>query len=120
MSSVMAERGLLESIGGFDEGQPFFEEVDLFLRLSLASEVSVVTEALVRMRSHAQHYSADRIGVLCGRARRRGVAAVLCRERRRNYSDLARALAAARSFAPAWLRGMYSRLRHGPVSHRFG
>jgi len=69
MSSVMAERALLETIGGFDEAQPFFEDFDLFLRLSLASEVSVVTQALVRMRSHTQHYSADRIGMLSGRAR---------------------------------------------------
>jgi hypothetical protein len=105
MSSVMAERALLETIGGFDEAQPFFEDFDLFLRLSLASEVSVVTQALVRMRSHTQHYSADRIGMLSGRARllekmqaeaqRRGVTAVLRREQRRNYSDLARAFAAA-------------------------
>ena len=104
MSSVMAERALLQRIGGFDEALPFFEDRDLLMRLSLASDVSVVTEALVRMRSHAQHYSADRVGMRLGRARllekmqaeaqRRGLAVVLRREQRRNDADLARAFAA--------------------------
>lgn len=154
MSAVMAERVLLERIGGFDEAQPFFEDFDLFLRLSLRSEVSVVTQALVRMRSHSQHYSADRIGMLAGRARmlekmqpeadRLGVGAVLHREQEINYTDLARACAAAgrrpeavrllwrtrdvwrlkpwwrawgalvKSFAPSCLRTALRRLRHGP------
>jgi len=105
MSSVMAERALLELVGGFDEAQPFFEDFDLFLRLSLRSEVSVVTKPLVRMRSHTQHYSADRIGMLSGRARllgkmrpeaaRLGTDPILDREQQKNYADLARAYAAA-------------------------
>lgn len=103
MSGVMAERALLEQMGGFDEAQPFFEDFDLFLRLSLRSEVSVVTQPLVRMRSHTQHYSADRVGMLAGRARllekmqaeaeRLGVGAVLLCEQEGNYADLARAYA---------------------------
>jgi glycosyltransferase involved in cell wall biosynthesis len=128
MSSVMAERTLLEQIGGFDEAQPFFEDFDLFLRLSLASDVSVVTEPLVRMRSHTQHYSANRVGMLTGRARllekmqsqaqRRGVIAVLRREQRRNDADLARAFVGAgrrgaalaligRTMAGAWHEGFW-------------
>jgi len=128
MSSVMAERALLERLGGFDEDLPFFEDLDLMMRLSLASEVAVVREPLVRMRSHAQHYSADRIGMLSGRARllqkmqaeaqRHGVLAVLRREQRRNNSDLARAFAAAGQRRPAlallgaswrgaWYRGFW-------------
>lgn len=105
MSSVMAERALLEQVGFFDEEQPFFEDFDLFLRLSLRSDVSVVTQPLVRMRSHDQHYSAHRVKMLSGRARllrkmqpeaeRLGLGAVLHREEERNYADLARAYAAA-------------------------
>lgn len=103
MSAVMAEHTLLEQIGCFDESQPYFEEFDLFLRLSLHSEASVVTEPLVRIREHTQHYSANRAGVYEGRARlldkmqrfaeQRGIGAVVHRERNRNTADLARVLA---------------------------
>jgi glycosyltransferase involved in cell wall biosynthesis len=158
MSSVMAERALLEQLGGFDEALPYFEDFDLFLRLSLCSEVSVVTNPLVCMRSHAQHYSADRVGMLSGRARllakmapdaaRLGIAAILDREKAKNYADLARAcaaagrrreairflwqarklwhakpwrracIAAAMSFAPGRLRAVYRRLRYGGHYHQ--
>ncbi len=104
MSSVMAERTLVERVSGFDETQRFFEDFDFFLRLSLRSEVSVVTNPLVRMRSHAQHYSADRIGMLSGRARllekmrpeaaRLRIGGLLDREQEKNYTDLALACAA--------------------------
>lgn len=104
MSSVMAERALLEQLGGFDEAQPFFEDFDLFLRLSLQSDVSVVAQPLVRMRSHAEHYSADRIGMHEGRARllakmqtfaeQSGLGAVARREQISNSIDLTRAYAA--------------------------
>jgi glycosyltransferase involved in cell wall biosynthesis len=103
MSSVMAERALLEQVGGFDEAQPFFEDFDLFLRLSLHSDVSVVEQPLVRMRSHSEHYSADRIGMHEGRARllakmkpfadRSGLGKVARREQNSNSTDLARAYA---------------------------
>jgi GT2 family glycosyltransferase len=103
MSSVMAERALLEQMGGFDEAQPFFEEFDLFLRLSLQSEVSVVARPLVRIRSHTEHYSADRIGMHEGRARLlakmksfaelSGLGEVARREQNSNSTDLARAYA---------------------------
>ncbi|HUA87967.1 MAG TPA: glycosyltransferase [Steroidobacteraceae bacterium] len=105
MSAVMAERTLLQEVGLFDEALPYFEDFDLFLRLSLASEAGVVTRPLVRMRSHDHHYSANRIGMLEGRAallrkmqpeaERLGLAAVGRRERQGNLADLARAYAAA-------------------------
>ena len=115
MSAVMAERALLEELGGFDEGQHYFEDFDLFLRLSARSDVSVVIQPLVRMRSHAEHYSADRLGMYLGRARlldkmrplaeALGVGAILHRERHRNSADLARVHAAAgrRREALRWL-----------------
>jgi glycosyltransferase involved in cell wall biosynthesis len=130
MSSVMAERALLEQVGCFDEAQPFFEEFDLFLRLSLHSDVSVVTQPLVRIRSHAEHYSADRIGMREGRARlldkiqpfaeQLGLGAVARREQNRNNTDLARAYATGgrrrealrllwRARAGAWHEGSWWR-----------
>jgi glycosyltransferase involved in cell wall biosynthesis len=101
MSSVMAERTLLVEIGGFDEAQQYFEEFDLFLRLSLRSEVSVRTEPpVVGLRSHDRHYSANRIGVYESRAQlldkmrpfaeQLGLGNVVQQERRRNSADLAR------------------------------
>jgi glycosyltransferase involved in cell wall biosynthesis len=103
ISGVMAERALLEQVGCFDEAQPFFEDFDLFLRLSLHSEVSVATQPLVRMRSHTEHYSADRIGMREGQARllakmqpfaeQLGFGAVGRQEQNRNDANLARAYA---------------------------
>jgi hypothetical protein len=59
----------------------------------------------VRMRSHAEHYSADRIGMHEGRARllakmqifaqQSGLGEVARREQKRNSTDLARAYATA-------------------------
>jgi glycosyltransferase involved in cell wall biosynthesis len=105
MSGVLAERALLEEIGGFDERLPYFEDFDLFLRLSLRSEAGVVAEPLVRMRSHDLHYSSNRVGMLEGRAAllrkltpeaaRRGSGTVLRAEEDANYADLARAYAGA-------------------------
>jgi glycosyltransferase involved in cell wall biosynthesis len=115
MSSVMAERTLIDQVGRFDEAQPYFEDFDFFLRLSLRSEVCVVTQPLVRMRSHAEHYSADRVGMRAGRARllekmqpfaeRLGMNAVVRREQDRNNANLAQLHAAAgrRREALRWL-----------------
>jgi len=115
LSSVVAERALLQQVGCFDEGQQFFEDIDLFLRLSLHSDVSVVTQPLVRMRSHAQHYSADRMGMHEGRARlldkmqpfaeQLGMGAILRRQQDRNNADVARlhAVAGRRREALRWL-----------------
>jgi hypothetical protein len=66
---VLAERHLIEDVGGFDESQPYFEDYDLWLRLSLRSEVAAINEPLVLVRNHAEHYSADRVGVYHARFR---------------------------------------------------
>ncbi len=55
--AVVVERGLLETVGGFDEQQPLFEDYDLWLRLALKSDVHLIDEPLTRLRSHRQHYS---------------------------------------------------------------
>ncbi len=67
--SVMAERSLVAEVGGFDERQMYFEEYDLWLRLSRVSAVCAVDEPLVMVRNHAEHYSANRVGVYEARLR---------------------------------------------------
>jgi glycosyltransferase involved in cell wall biosynthesis len=67
--SVMVERQLLDQVGAFDEQQSYFEDYELWLRLSLRSDVIVVNQPLIKVRNHAQHYSADRVGVYRARFR---------------------------------------------------
>jgi glycosyltransferase involved in cell wall biosynthesis len=61
MPSVVAERSLVLQIGGFDEQQRFGEFHDLGLRLALQSPVIALHECLCSIRSHDEHYSADRM-----------------------------------------------------------
>jgi glycosyltransferase involved in cell wall biosynthesis len=61
MPALFAARSLLESTGGFDEQQRFGEFHDLCLRLALQSPVVAVREILCRIRTHGEHYSADRL-----------------------------------------------------------
>jgi glycosyltransferase involved in cell wall biosynthesis len=67
--TVMVERQLLREVGGFDEEQPYFEDYDLWLRLSLQSDVILVNVPLALIRNHSEHYSADRIRVYEARFR---------------------------------------------------
>jgi glycosyltransferase involved in cell wall biosynthesis len=60
MPTVMAERALVEEVGGFDERQLFGEFHDLCLRLALRSEVVALREPLCSVRAHREHYSGDR------------------------------------------------------------
>ena len=60
MPTLVAERSLVEEIGGFDEAQLYGEFHDLCLRLALRSEVVAVADVLSSVRAHDQHYSADR------------------------------------------------------------
>jgi glycosyltransferase involved in cell wall biosynthesis len=61
MPTLVAERSLIDEIGGFDEEQLYGEFHDLCLRLSLHSEAVALAEALCSVRAHDQHYSADRV-----------------------------------------------------------
>jgi glycosyltransferase involved in cell wall biosynthesis len=91
-AAVMAERSLIEEVNGFDEEQHFGEDCDLWLRLSLLSEVSVSSEPLARIRDrHSDRYSIDRISEYHGWVRLYGKMAEivpdarlqsLCRRRR--------------------------------------
>ena len=60
--SVVVERSLLDEVGPFDEAQHFGEDYDLWVRLALRSEVSVVSEPLAHVRNrHFDRYSIDRL-----------------------------------------------------------
>jgi glycosyltransferase involved in cell wall biosynthesis len=61
MPTVVAQRQLVQEVGGFDEQQLFGEFHDLCLRLAMRSAVSALGEPLCSIRAHGQHYSADRI-----------------------------------------------------------
>jgi len=62
LPSVIAQRALLEEVGGFDESQRFYEDHDLWFRLALRSDADVVPQILLRIRKHDAHYSeTDRI-----------------------------------------------------------
>jgi glycosyltransferase involved in cell wall biosynthesis len=61
--AVVAERRLLAQVGGFDDDLLLFEDYDLWLRLALQSEIHLIDEPLICVRSHDQHYIAgDRAG----------------------------------------------------------
>ena len=61
MPTVVADWQLVDEMGGFDEEQRFGEYHDLCVRLAMRSEVSVVAEPLCSIRSHREHYSANRV-----------------------------------------------------------
>jgi glycosyltransferase involved in cell wall biosynthesis len=57
--SVLVARQLLVDSGGFDESMRSAEDYDLWLRLALCSEIALINESLVRIRSHEENHSAD-------------------------------------------------------------
>jgi glycosyltransferase involved in cell wall biosynthesis len=59
MPTVVAQRKLVERVGGFDEQQLMHEDCDLWLKLAHESDVSVVDSPLSRVRHHDNHYSAS-------------------------------------------------------------
>jgi glycosyltransferase involved in cell wall biosynthesis len=60
--SVVAERTFVNEVGGFDEEQRYGEDYDLWVRLAMRSEVSVLAEPLVCVRNHhVDRYSIDRV-----------------------------------------------------------
>jgi glycosyltransferase involved in cell wall biosynthesis len=64
--TVVAERSLVNEVGGFDEGQHYGEDYDLWLRLAMRSEVSVSCEPLACIRAHLDNYSQDRVAAYQG------------------------------------------------------
>lgn len=66
MPTVVADRELVNEIGGFDQLLRFGEWHDLCLRLALKSEVVVVREPLCSVRMHNEHYTADKVAEQAG------------------------------------------------------
>ncbi len=90
--SVLAERGFIDELGGFDEGQLYFEDYDLWLRMSVRSDALGISEPLVCVRNHAEHYSANRVGVYESRFRLiEKMAAIANTQRQRTILDEERA-----------------------------
>ncbi len=56
----------MRELGGFDEKMRFVEDYDLWSRMALQSEVAVETTPLADVRSHAEHFTSDRVGNLSG------------------------------------------------------
>lgn len=57
--SVLVSRGLLEELGGFDEGLRMCYDDDLWFRLAARSEVDAVDEPLTLIRRHEFHSGSD-------------------------------------------------------------
>jgi len=57
LPSVIAARSLLREVGGFDETLLGSEDVDLWLRLAVESEVDALSEPLTLVHRHSQHFS---------------------------------------------------------------
>lgn len=66
--TVMAERSLIEEVGGFDEALAVNEDQDLWLRLAMRSEVTAIAEALVSVRDKGgdPRYAENLIGAAEG------------------------------------------------------
>ena len=56
---VLATRRLLVEVGGFDESILSGEDYDLWYRLALRSDIAVINEPLVKIRSHRMNHSAN-------------------------------------------------------------
>lgn len=81
-STVIAERSLVNEVGGFEEGQYFGEDYDLWLRLAMRSEASALCEPLTCTRDHRDNYSQDRVGAYEGWVRLYGKMAGILPEAR--------------------------------------
>jgi glycosyltransferase involved in cell wall biosynthesis len=92
--AVMAELEFVREIGGFDETMRFVQDYELWARMALHSEAAVDPAPLADVRSHAEHFTSDRIGKLrCWAAlyaKMEGLVPtqslrVLCRQRKREH-----------------------------------
>ncbi len=65
-TGVLVRRDALLQIGLFDEGFYSYEDVDLWLRLSLTHRFAVLKDVLHLRRIHARNMSQDRLALLTG------------------------------------------------------
>ena len=87
--AVVARRDLLTSLGGFDETFFFCEDYEMWARLAMISQVTVVSKPLARVRSHGASYTFGRVEVWEAWVRLYGKLAVTLRDP--TLSALARA-----------------------------
>jgi glycosyltransferase involved in cell wall biosynthesis len=104
--TVMAERALVERVGGFDEAQRFCEDYDLWLRLALESDAGVLETPLALVRVHEDNFSQDRLGAHLGWVRVYGKMLRLVPDARlREICRRRRALSALSVATARWHRG---------------
>lgn len=134
---IVAQRALVEEAGAFDESLLDCEDLDLWMRLALRSEVALVDQVLARVRiapgsftARPRHARADLVRVigkmiaiapahLRGAIRREGARqeVLLARDyaahgaHRRMWSTLARAMPHAWAYPFAWGHGVRALLR---------
>ena len=105
LPTVMAERGLVNEVGGFDAEQVQHSDYEMWLRLALRARVLLVDEPLTVVRNHRQHFTRgglwalrwkrrlyEKIEPLVGDARQARLVRAL---RAHNAGDLMRAQAAS-------------------------
>jgi glycosyltransferase involved in cell wall biosynthesis len=127
LPTVVAELAFVRELGAFDETMRLVEDYDLWSRMALHSEAAVDAAALAHIRSHREHFTADRIGHLAGWARLYGKMEglvptphlrALCRTRKRDYLlSLAAQQARVRDWA-GMRRTVVSAARAGASSPR--
>jgi len=92
--TVVTELAFVRELGGFDERMRFVEDYDLWSRMAMHSEVAVEPTPTADVRSHAEHFTSDRIGKLGGWASLYAKMELLvptrrlrstCRKRKREY-----------------------------------
>lgn len=66
MPTVLVERALVTSVGGFDERLAFAEDYDLWLRLAARSNAVAIDRPLTCVRLHPNNYCRDRVGFFRG------------------------------------------------------
>jgi glycosyltransferase involved in cell wall biosynthesis len=59
LPSVLVERALLFEAGLFDEALGCYEDYDLWTRLAAHSDAAAITDPLVKLRLHDEHFSKD-------------------------------------------------------------
>lgn len=69
MPTVMVKKELLNSAGAFDERLEMHEDYELWLRLALLSEVTVIRQPLACVRRHGEHFSSSGVRAYEARCR---------------------------------------------------
>ncbi len=67
--AVVVERRLLAQVGGFDEKLSEFDHYDLWWRLACHSEIDLIDQPLIGVRSHGKHHCGRGIRMLASRHR---------------------------------------------------